>query len=218
EGHPDCAVACCNHYVVRNGRSTLAINENREKWVLSRKQAFEEALFHGCIDVSAWAKLYHVSIFKELRYPEGRIFEDTWLFGDIVNRTKEIVCGRKGCYYYEVRSNSLVNSAFKQKNMEFIESAKKLGADAVAYAPELQVGSIRRVNHARMSVLRYMEHCDKEYRELQKQLRADILSCASEYLSHPRTPARDKAAVACLRLGLKPFYAGWRLYTKLRER
>lgn len=213
---PLCRLVGCNHRIIRGKHSDAACHLQTDKQTFSRRDAFESALFHGCVDVSAWAKLYRKEVFEALRFPEGRLFEDTWLFGDILNRTDQYVFGGKVCYNYLMRSDSTVNQGFREKNLEYIEAAERLAELAVACDPALKTAGIRRINHARMSVLRYMEHCEEKYKPLRAELRTAVLSEAPLYIPCSRTPKRDRIAVNLLKAGLGGFYTGWRIYGKLR--
>lgn len=210
-----CRISACNHYVLRNGKE-IPNSAEKEKKRFSAKEAMESVLFHGSMDVSPWAKLYKKEVFADLRFPEGRIFEDTWLFGDVLSVTESVVYGCRCCYYYDIHEGSTVRKQFSPGNLQYIEAAKKLAEDALRYGQDMKIGGIRRVNHARLSVLRYMEHCDKQYLQLREDLRKTIIQDAPLYLNDPRTPKRDRVAVTLLKIGIHPFYLGWRFYEKLR--
>ena len=216
ENDEGCMFTACNHTILRNGKEKAACALDEPTKTLSRESAFEDVLFHGCMDVAPWGKLYKREVFDGLRYPEGRLFEDTWLFGDILNTTEYVVFGSKSCYFYEMHDFSTVNQGFREKNLEYIEAAEKLAGDALACDPGLQVAAVRRINHARFSVLRYMENCDARFLATRSELRRQILADASKYTGDSRTPKRDKVAVMLLKPGLRPFYLGWRIYSKLR--
>lgn len=211
-----CGITAVNHYIVRKD-CVPANPEGEGTAVLSAAEAMESVLFHGCMDVSPWGKLYRKEVFDGVRFPENRIFEDTWLFGELVGKTENIVYGKRCCYYYVIHEESTVRRTFSPRNLQYIEAAEKLAADALVYGEEMRVGGIRRVNHARLSVLRYMEHCDGQYLPLKKELRKEVLYSAPDYIRDPRTPRRDRTAVLLLRLGFVPFYAAWRLYSAVRR-
>ena len=40
-------------------------------------ECLKRMLYHDVIDTSAWAKLYHRDLFQTVRYPIGKIYEDT---------------------------------------------------------------------------------------------------------------------------------------------
>lgn len=207
-------VTACNHYIIRDEKQ-IKNAEFDGVVVFDRKTAFENVLYHDRVDVSACMKIYHRSVFDTIRYPKGRRYEDTYVFGDILNTTEEFVYGGTPQYYYFQRDESIVNGEFSHHRLEFIESVERL-VDACKKYPEFSDGCIRRLSHARLSVLRYMENCDEKYFELRKKLRGEILATANMVLNNPRTPKRDKAALLTLKLGIKPFFIAWRIYGKVR--
>ncbi len=213
--HSDTAkVTACNHYVVRNGKETVD-SEFTGVAVYDRKTAFEKVLYHENVDVSACMKIYHRSVFDTLRFPKGKNYEDTYIFGDVLNKTETFVYGGEPQYYYIQRDDSIVNGAFSEKRLQFIDSVERLVDFAKQY-PELSGACIRRLSHARLSVFRYMENCDKKYFDLRKKLRREILATAKIVSADPRTPKRDKLALMLLRLGIKPFFIAWRIYGRIR--
>lgn len=209
---PGCLFTACNHSVVRGSRKKA--NSASLTRSMTRREAFEEVLFHGCVDVSPWAKLYRREMFDGIRFPEGRIFEDTWLFGDILGKTEETVFGEKCCYCYVIHDRSTVRKDYSSANLQYIEAAERLAAAAVRCDPVLETGGIRRINHARMSVLRYMEHSPET--ETCARLREEILADAPRFIGHPRTPLRDRLAVRLLKKGLKPYFLCWKIYSVFR--
>ena len=212
---PGCKVSQANHFVERNGKCLPAYSEE-EKTVFSVHDAFEAALYHDRVDVSAWGKLYHRSVFGSLRFPKGRLYEDTYVFGDVLEATLSYVYGGRPQYHYVQRESSIVNQGFAEKNLQFIDSAERLTEIALRSYPDLDAACRRRMTHARLSVLRYMEHCPKEYSDLRDSLRRQVLSAAAAVCADTKTPRRDKLAIRLLQLGYAPFYAGWAMYTRIR--
>lgn len=212
---PDCLVTECNHYVVRGDKRKA--NSTAGDRVLNKKEAFEEVLFHGCIDVAPWGKIYKREVFNHIRFPEGRIFEDTWIFGEILNETKYVAYGSRCCYRYYINDQSTVRKAFTPQNLQYIEAAQKLAFEALKCGDDMKIGGIRRINHARLSVLRYMKNCDVVFFNIREELRDQILDESKFFIHHPRTPRRDKMAVLLLKLGFRPFYFGWEQYSHNRN-
>ena len=211
----NCKVTACDMCVVRGDKFTP--NSDFEGTVvLTRKEAFEKVLYHDMVDVSAPAKLYKREVFENIRYPKGRLYEDTYVFGDVLNKTDSFVFGGKALYFYVQHDNSIVNGKFNEKRMQYIESVDRLIDAAKKCDPELDEACIRRASHACLSVLRYMDKCDKEFYPLRKELRKKILATADSVLNNPKTPKRDKLAIMSLKFGVKPFFWAWNLYGKIR--
>ena len=212
---PGCKVSQVNHFVERNGKSRPEYEEAGTT-VFSVRDAFEAVLYHDRVDVSGWGKLYHRSVFDTLRFPKGILYEDTYLFGDVLLSTDVYVYGGKPQYHYVQREKSIVNSGLSKETMQFIESVKYLTDLALAAYPDLEPACRRRLTHARLSVLRYMERCPTEYRSLRDELRSSVLRDARAVCANARAPKRDKTAIRLLRLGYFPFYKTWNLYNKVR--
>ncbi len=210
-----CKVSACDICSVRNGVES-PYSDFEGSIVFSRRDAFERVLYHDLIDVSAYAKLYKREVFDDIRYPVGRIYEDTYIFGDILNKTDFIVFGGEALYYYVQRDDSIVSGAFTEKRLQYIDSVERLVKAAEECDPELKEGCIRRMSHAYFSVLRYMDKCDKHFFDLRKDLRNKIIATAESVLNNPKTPKRDKLAIISLKFGLKPFFWAWNLYGKIR--
>ena len=172
---PNCAVSACNHYIVRGKKRTKNIKMKNASVVYTKEDVLAEGLWHGKYDVSAWAKLYRKDVFETLRYPKGHLYEDTYVFGEIAEKVSTFVFGNRCLYYYIQHKGSIVNSGFSGKQLEYIESVNKLVCHARLISPELEMACTRRLIHAKLSVLRYMENCDKEYFPLRNKLRTQVL-------------------------------------------
>ena len=212
---PEAAITACNHIVVR-GESRQKNSDFTGKRVFTRREAFEDVLYHGMIDVSAWAKMYRRSVFGTLRYPVDRLYEDTYMFGDLLSETSAVVFGGEPQYLYIQRGQSIVNGGFSEKRLEFLDAVERLTEAALACDPALADACERRRVHAYLSVLRYMDGCDARYVPQRDELRRAVLERADAVLKNPRTPKRDKVAIRALRLGCGPFFLAWRLYSKIR--
>ena len=76
--------------------------------------------------VSVCNKLFKRSIFKNIRFPEGRINEDLAVITDLIGQAKKISCIYSHNYYYRVTPFSITNTKFSEKNMDIIHFGKKI--------------------------------------------------------------------------------------------
>lgn len=70
---------------------------------------------------SACNKLYHRSLFEGIRYPVGKLYEDLFIYHDILSRVDSISFTGKNSYYYFCRQNSIMNKAYDIRNLDLIE-------------------------------------------------------------------------------------------------
>ncbi|MDC0372101.1 glycosyltransferase [Flavobacteriaceae bacterium] len=64
---------------------------------------------------SAWISIYKKEIFDNLRYPEGKIFEDGFILIDIIENANHVFISDIGTYYYRKRYGSIM---LKKKNLK----------------------------------------------------------------------------------------------------
>ena len=59
----------------------------------------------------AWNKIYRQSIFKDVRFPEGRVYEDVHTIPDLFKQCKCLATTNQGLYYYCVNENGITAKA-----------------------------------------------------------------------------------------------------------
>lgn len=62
--------------------------------------------------VVAWGKLYHRSLFEEIRYPIGRLHEDEFVIHHLIYRAKKIVFTTEELVFYWQREDSIMGKGF----------------------------------------------------------------------------------------------------------
>lgn len=96
---------------VRNNREEVLKSEDL---VLNKTEDIIESLFeYKGIDFYAWNKIYKRNLFKDVRYPEGRIYEDIIPSYEVAKRSTIAVITKEVGYYYIDNTTSIVNSNFK---------------------------------------------------------------------------------------------------------
>lgn len=70
---------------------------------------------------AAWNKLYHRSLFAELRYPVGKLYEDLFIYHDILAMVDRIAFTGKNSYHYFNRQSSIMNKTYDIRNADLIE-------------------------------------------------------------------------------------------------
>lgn len=211
------SLVCGNHFVRSNGRDTAVWPASDAVRVLSERESFESALYHREIDVSACGKLYARKLFESVRYPEGRIYEDTYVFDDVLVQAGRVAYLATPLYHYVMRPGSIVNVAWSGKQLQFLDSVEKFAAHAEELYPDLARGALRRRVHARLSVLRYMEDVDGDDRRLRSDIAAYVRAAGWAVLADPWAPNRDKAGILLASVSPRLFFWFWRLYSGVRK-
>ena len=70
----------------------------------------------------AWDKIYKKCLFDDIKFPQGKVYEDVFIMHEIMNRCNTIAYSLEPKYYYFERDNSIARS-YKNKNiLDFFEA------------------------------------------------------------------------------------------------
>jgi glycosyltransferase involved in cell wall biosynthesis len=107
-------IAICGHYIEENGK--LQPNRYDNTTIrYSREEALEAILMDKEINSFAWDKLYRSSLFSAIRYPLGRIFEDTATTYKVFDLANSVVRVNQALYYYLKRDDSITKTKSLKK-------------------------------------------------------------------------------------------------------
>lgn len=101
-------IVICGHFSV-NKDEISEIRNDGEKYSYNSKEALIKILIDEEINSFAWDKIYKKELFKGLRYPLGRIFEDTAFTYKLFEKANKITQLNNSYYYYLKRDESLTN-------------------------------------------------------------------------------------------------------------
>lgn len=88
---------------------------------------------------SACNKMYHRSIFESLRYPFGKLYEDLFIYHDVLAQVDRIAFTGKNSYYYFDRPDSIINKSYDIRNTDEIEGL------------DLRINKLRELNCAELA-------------------------------------------------------------------
>jgi glycosyltransferase involved in cell wall biosynthesis len=127
----DADMAICNfHFVDQNGDVVL---DSEGKYIYEKNAAVVKAVlqnddkmahyFHfDTYDVVAWNKLYDKKLFDGIRYPCGKIFEDTFTTHKLIDKADKIVVLPEYEYFYLCRDDSITKKPFSLNHFDRIEA------------------------------------------------------------------------------------------------
>ena len=127
-------ISVCGRYIVKENRITT-ISDTEKAEVFTRREALAELVLdeYSGMKNFAWDKLYKKELFENIRYPEGKYFEDIFTTYKLFSISNKIVDIKSPKYYYLLREDSIcgTNAASKrydyyQANIECLEYIKKI--------------------------------------------------------------------------------------------
>lgn len=213
----DVRMAACNHTIVRGGRRTARFDARAGEKKMTAREAARELLYQRAPDVSCWGKLYSRELFDGLAYPEGRIYEDSWLFPELLLRAERMAYTSEALYDYIQYGDSLSHGSYTPVRMQYVEAVDRLCCLLEKAYPELRDACRVRRAHARMSVRRYLVGCKKELRDMRAELDREISRDALQVITDGETPMRDRIGAAAILAGPWVYDTLWTIYEKLRK-
>ena len=205
----NCKMSVCTHNIIKNGRVKKSFNLKTD-YKLSSQECIKKLLYNDGIDTSAWAKLYDKSLFDNIRYPVGKLFEDIATTYKLFIKSKEIACGHLAKYNYNVRENSIVTKKFNKAKLDLLESTDNMSEEIINLFPNLKEAVLRRRVYARFSTLNQMAQVDKDNKEKVKEIINFIKKYKWNILTDSNVPVRDKCAILLLQINYNLYKYVWR--------
>ena len=210
-------VSICSHTVLYD--TGLRIDKETEEFsVLDAKTTIKRILYGDSIDISAWAKMYETTLFDDIKYPKGRLFEDSAITCKILSNCEKIAIGSKSKYFYMIRSDSITNENFNVKKMDLITSTKEMGEYILKKYPDLENAVNRRIMYAYLSTLSQLASSKEKHLKEQKEMMEYISRNRKKVLKDKNIPKRDRIALEVSRFGFKIYKIFWNIYRKRTKR
>ncbi|MCL2024063.1 MAG: LicD family protein [Oscillospiraceae bacterium] len=132
----DADISACRYFRVIPGKETTARCDGRTK-LFTADEAIEEIVVSFELRSVFWNKLFRNEIFDNIRFPNGKTFEGTYMMHEVFDKAKKIVMLGDAKYYYLKAPNSIVTSSNFKNDLNFAYSNLKRYKDLVGRFPHL---------------------------------------------------------------------------------
>ena len=165
-----------------------------EERFLSSEEAIQEMLYQSYFFVPAWGKIYPISFFDKVRFPEGLLFEDSAIMYKLFDEAECIVFSSAELYGYVHRENSITTNRFSEHDFDILKICEQIELDMAGRSDSLKKAA--RAYHT-ASVLRvYMNMPHTDGFEGQRE------SCEKYLKKHCNMVLADKCIRKKLRIAL----------------
>lgn len=115
-------ICICNYsWVDENGKviNTTSLTDN----LIMGEESFANALLD---DMASWViacnKLYLKTIFDDIKYPVGKVNEDSFVIHYVLGKCNKIATVKESLYFYLQRNGSITKSKFKVDCLDVVDS------------------------------------------------------------------------------------------------
>lgn len=158
--------------------------------VMDGKTAVKNMFYQRGLTTSACAKLYKTSLFQQIQFPPGRLYEDVNTIYQVLLRADRVVCSEKVEYFYFMRPKSIVHSGFQIKKMDYIFNMQEVLEDIRTHTPELLSAAISRFLWANLHILVQMPR--DGYPEERKLIWKNMALYRGQVLRDPQVRLQNK--------------------------
>lgn len=213
----DADISICDYNAKYSNGTVLNRNKNSE-YRINKKEAFEIMLYQSDFTVSSWAKLYRYSLFKNIEFPYGKIFEDAYTTYKLIDLCNNIGVGLKPKYNYIIRDNSILTSEFYKKKLLLVDAYEKMTDYVEKEYPDLRKACIRANIYSRISTLRQMIYSKNRLKKIEKEYVEYIRNNGFISLKDKKISIRDRIAIILIMTNLNIFKICWKIYCKITGR
>lgn len=128
-------ISICDRFINYEDGRQIIKNKKEEKFVMNKKEGLIELNSFKHFDMAVWNKLYKIELFKEIKFPVGKISEDYYTMYKLFDKSNVIVYDSTPMYHYYQREGSI--SRTKAMNTAYLDASKSQVEYFQQYHPEL---------------------------------------------------------------------------------
>lgn len=179
--------------------------------------AADSLLYGDHLYTAVCAKLFRRSLFEQVRFREGCVYEDMYFIADILSRVNAVAYSAKPLYVYDVHPGSITTTPDLSHAKMHYDSAEALCRTVEArFGVEMKSAVRRYMTYARLRLLRNLLACGEKEPGLDRKLRREIMSTGWPVVLDRRASLRDKLGVLSVFPGVTAYGWAWKIYTALR--
>ena len=207
-------MSSCGHYICYGEKQI--VKKSAGTYKVTKIDALDDILYDKEIDIAAWGKLYEASLFKNIRYPKGKLFEDTATTYKLFDLCDYIAVGKECKYYYIMRDNSITNKSFNPNKMDLIYLTEEMNEYLNSKYDGLREACNRRLMWAYLSTYTKIVYTDKKDFIKEKEFIKNYISTnRKEVLNDKNIQKRDRISLIIYGFGDSIFRIAWSLYKKI---
>ncbi len=115
-------LAICSFFYADEGETVLPDDSPLKDEILDTKQALQKiGEPKWWYYVMSWNKLYRKSLFSAIRYPQGKLYEDSYIIHELLFLCKKVVTTSAPLYFYVQRNDSIMHASCPVSRLDDVE-------------------------------------------------------------------------------------------------
>ena len=172
-----------------------------------RMMLLDEKLYHA-----AAGPLFKSDLYKNIRFPEGVLYEDYATTYYVISMSQKIVYCDDKRNYYRIRQGSIMNSKVTDRDMVLLDIADKISHELVEEYPELKIYALRKKVVVNLKLYsRILDTGFKCFMEEQIRIIETVEKNSDQFLAADCIRRIDKLKLRLFLMGKIPFYLAYKI-------
>lgn len=206
-------------FCIRYDTGEIITDSTEETYVITQKELLRQMLIgKRDIENSACNKLYDIKLFETIRYPVGRLYEDTATTYKLLALCDAITVNSYPLYNYMKRRDSITQCAFNKDKLQLLPAVEELTQYVKTTYPDLEEECDRKVLWSYLSTLSQLAAAKDADKTIAAELLEYVNANRKRLMKNRCLSRRDKAGLVCTKFGFGFYKIIWRLYLKINKR
>lgn len=188
--------------IVKKLDNKTIINRDCDGTILTvdNKKALEDLFYIRYNGPSLIASIFKRKVFENVKFVPGIIYEDAEIVYKLMLNSNKITYYNIPTYVYIIKDDSIMRTAFAEKNMVLIKISNDILEDIKKNYPELEEAAIYSLINNMLELLRLKVLSNHNYDD-KKQIIKEIRKYKKNILNNPNSRKGKKIQVAIASLG-----------------
>lgn len=201
----DIQIAICGKKSVREDENASPDPETFHEIITGERAVQKMLCGHGS-GHSAWGKLYSANLWKTVRYPKGKIYEDYATTYRVMALVDKAAWGNAAMYFYVQHIESIMHQKCSRRSISLVDIADEETEFIVKKWPALKQEALARKVTSELKCLQNILNAkNEEFDDYKQKIVEDVRRHKGELLASKKVALKTKIKIIALLLGERTF-------------
>ena len=201
----DIQIAICGKKSAREDENASPDPETFHEIITGERAVQKMLCGHGS-GHSAWGKLYSANLWKTVRYPKGKIYEDYATTYRVMALVDKAAWGNAAMYFYVQHIESIMHQKCSRRSLSLVDIADEETEFIVKKWPALKQEALARKVTSELKCLQNILNAkNEEFDDYKQKIVEDVRRHKGELLASKKVALKSKIKIIALLLGERTF-------------
>lgn len=201
----DIQIAICGKKSAREDENASPDPETFHEIITGERAVQKMLCGHGS-GHSAWGKLYSANLWKTVRYPKGKIYEDYATTYRVMALVDKAAWGNAAMYFYVQHIESIMHQKCSRRSLSLVDIADEETEFIVKKWPALKQEALARKVTSELKCLQNILNAkNEEFDDYKQKIVEDVRRHKGELLASKKVALKTKIKIIALLLGERTF-------------